>query len=141
MLAKTIINKIENEGFANTNRTIHFTFGKDKEENISLFIKSGSVSNAIPLNIKEEELSLLYWNLYENIKKRYNNNSSNISVSISEKVNLANTTNPFLLIEFNIHSNLVVLKLDNKGLEKDAIEAIKNDFLNLVNEKKSSKSK
>ena len=78
--------------------------------------------------------------LYTTIKNNYLESKFE-TINMQEIIDLTNPSNSFLSLNIgDIHRNRIKIELKDLGFEKEVIEAIKADWLELVNAKKSSKS-
>lgn len=112
------------------------------EGNVFLFIEAlnGNIENKINLNIDRLDLPKLYMLLYTTIKNNYLESKFE-TINMQEIIDLTNPSNSFLSLNIgDIHRNRIKIELKDLGFEKEVIEAIKADWLELVNAKKSSKS-
>ena len=110
------------------------------EGNVFLFIESLIIENKINLNIDRLDLSRLYMFLYTTIKNKYLESKFE-TINMQEIIDLTNPSNSFLSLNIgDIHRNRIKIELKDLGFEKEVIEAIKADWLELVEAKKSSKS-
>lgn len=112
------------------------------EGNVFLFIEAlnGNIENKINLNIDRLDLPKLYMLLYTTIKNNYLESKFE-TINMQEIIDLTNPNNSFLSLNIgDIHRNRIKIELKDLGFEKEVIEAIKADWLELVNAKKSSKS-
>ena len=112
------------------------------EGNVFLFIEAlnGNIENKINLNIDRLDLSRLYMFLYTTIKNNYLENKF-VTINMQEIRDLTDLNNSFLSLNISdIHRNRIKIELKDLGFEKEVIEAIKADWLELVEAKKSSKS-
>lgn len=112
------------------------------EGNVFLFIEAlnGNIENKINLNIDRLDLPKLYMLLYTTIKNKYLESKFE-TINMQEIIDLTNPSNSFLSLNIgDIHRNRIKIELKDLGFEKEVIEAIKADWLELVNAKKSSKS-
>ena len=110
------------------------------EGNVFLFIESLIIENKINLNIDRLDLPKLYMLLYTTIKNNYLESKFE-TINMQEIIDLTNPSNSFLSLNIgDIHRNRIKIELKDLGFEKEVIEAIKADWLELVNAKKSSKS-
>ena len=112
------------------------------EGNVFLFIEAlnGNSENKINLNIDRLDLPKLYMLLYTTIKNNYLESKFE-TINMQEIIDLTNPSNSFLSLNIgDIHRNRIKIELKDLGFEKEVIEAIKADWLELVNAKKSSKS-
>ena len=146
MVVDQMLNRIIhelNESFLNSNnKSIDITFDII-ENHVFIFIKTnnGLSLKKIDLNLEKDELGNFYIKLYDNIKTSYLNNPF-ISLGLYQNINLTDPDNYFLTIILkDIHQNKLYIELKDKGLEKEALETIKNNWINLVNEEKMKKMK
>ncbi len=112
------------------------------EGNVFLFIEAlnGNIENKINLNIDRLDLPKLYMLLYTTIKNKYLESKFE-TINMQEIIDLTNPSNSFLSLNIgDIHRNRIKIELKDLGFEKEVIEAIKADWLELVEAKKSSKS-
>lgn len=112
------------------------------EGNVFLFIEAlnGNIENKINLNIDRLDLPKLYMLLYTTIKNNYLESKFE-TINMQEIIDLTNSNNSFLSLNIgDIHRNRIKIELKDLGFEKEVIDAIKADWLELVNAKKSSKS-
>ena len=110
------------------------------EGNVFLFIESLIIENKINLNIDRLDLSRLYMFLYTTIKNKYLESKFE-TINMQEIIDLTNPSNSFLSLNIgDIHRNRIKIELKDLGFEKEVIDAIKADWLELVEAKKSSKS-
>lgn len=112
------------------------------EGNVFLFIEAlnGNIENKINLNIDRLDLPKLYMLLYTTIKNNYLESKFE-TINMQEIIDLTNPSNSFLSLNIgDIHRNRIKIELKDLGFEKEVIEAIKADWLELVEAKKSSKS-
>ena len=110
------------------------------EGNVFLFIESLIIENKINLNIDRLDLPKLYMLLYTTIKNKYLESKFE-TINMQEIIDLTNPSNSFLSLNIgDIHRNRIKIELKDLGFEKEVIDAIKADWLELVNAKKSSKS-
>lgn len=112
------------------------------EGNVFLFIEAlnGNIENKINLNIDRLDLPKLYMLLYTTIKNNYLESKFE-TINMQEIIDLTNPNNSFLSLNIgDIHRNRIKIELKDLGFEKEVIDAIKADWLELVNAKKSSKS-
>ena len=110
------------------------------EGNVFLFIESLIIENKINLNIDRLDLPKLYMLLYTTIKNKYLESKFE-TINMQEIIDLTNPSNSFLSLNIgDIHRNRIKIELKDLGFEKEVIEAIKADWLELVEAKKSSKS-
>ena len=112
------------------------------EGNVFLFIEAlnGNIENKINLNIDRLDLPKLYMLLYTTIKNNYLESKFE-TINMQEIIDLTNPSNSFLSLNIgDIHRNRIKIELKDLGFEKEVIDAIKADWLELVNAKKSSKS-
>ena len=110
------------------------------EGNVFLFIESLIIENKINLNIDRLDLPKLYMLLYTTIKNKYLESKFE-TINMQEIIDLTNPNNSFLSLNIgDIHRNRIKIELKDLGFEKEVIDAIKADWLELVEAKKSSKS-
>lgn len=110
------------------------------EGNVFLFIESLIIENKINLNIDRLDLPKLYMLLYTTIKNKYLESKFE-TINMQEIIDLTNPSNSFLSLNIgDIHRNRIKIELKDLGFEKEVIDAIKADWLELVEAKKSSKS-
>lgn len=112
------------------------------EGNVFLFIEAlnGNIENKINLNIDRLDLPKLYMLLYTTIKNKYLESKFE-TINMQEIIDLTNPSNSFLSLNIgDIHRNRIKIELKDLGFEKEVIDVIKADWLELVNAKKSSKS-
>ena len=112
------------------------------EGNVFLFIEAlnGNIENKINLNIDRLDLPKLYMLLYTTIKNKYLESKFE-TINMQEIIDLTNPSNSFLSLNIgDIHRNRIKIELKDLGFEKEVIDAIKADWLELVEAKKSSKS-
>lgn len=110
------------------------------EGNVFLFIESLIIENKINLNIDRLDLPKLYMLLYATIKNNYLESKFE-TINMQEIIDLTNPNNSFLSLNIgDIHRNRIKIELKDLGFEKEVIDAIKADWLELVEAKKSSKS-
>ena len=110
------------------------------EGNVFLFIESLIIENKINLNIDRLDLPKLYMLLYTTIKNNYLESKFE-TINMQEIIDLTNPNNSFLSLNIgDIHRNRIKIELKDLGFEKEVIDAIKADWLELVETKKSSKS-
>jgi len=110
------------------------------EGNVFLFIESLIIENKINLNIDRLDLPKLYMLLYTTIKNNYLESKFE-TINMQEIIDLTNPNNSFLSLNIgDIHRNRIKIELKDLGFEKEVIDAIKADWLELVEAKKSSKS-
>ena len=112
------------------------------EGNVFLFIEAlnGNIENKINLNIDRLDLPKLYMLLYTTIKNNYLESKFE-TINMQEIIDLTNPNNSFLSLNIgDIHRNRIKIELKDLGFEKEVIDAIKADWLELVEAKKSSKS-
>ena len=110
------------------------------EGNVFLFIESLIIENKINLNIDRLDLPKLYMLLYTTIKNNYLESKFE-TINMQEIIDLTNPSNSFLSLNIgDIHRNRIKIELKDLGFEKEVIDAIKADWLELVEAKKSSKS-
>ena len=112
------------------------------EGNVFLFIEAlnGNIENKINLNIDRLDLPKLYMLLYTTIKNKYLESKFE-TINMQEIIDLTNPNNSFLSLNIgDIHRNRIKIELKDLGFEKEVIDAIKADWLELVEAKKSSKS-
>ena len=110
------------------------------EGNVFLFIESLIIENKINLNIDRLDLPKLYMLLYTTIKNKYLESKFE-TINMQEIIDLTNPSNSFLSLNIgDIHRNRIKIELKDLGFEKEVIDAIKTDWLELVETKKSSKS-
>lgn len=110
------------------------------EGNVFLFIESLIIENKINLNIDRLDLSRLYMFLYTTIKNKYLESKFE-TINMQEIIDLTNPSNSFLSLNIgDIHRNRIKIELKDLGFEKEVIDVIKADWLELVETKKSSKS-
>ena len=136
-----IIRYIESGLESSYNRSCEFSFNII-EENVFLFIEAlnGNIENKINLNIDRLDLSRLYMFLYTTIKNKYLESKFE-TINMQEIIDLTNPNNSFLSLNIgDIHRNRIKIELKDLGFEKEVIDAIKADWLELVEAKKSSKS-
>lgn len=134
----SIIAYIENLSLNNVNKIIDFSFDII-ENNVFLFISinNGSVYKKVNLNIEYDELDELYRKLYNSLKEKYINNPHK-SINIFETIDLSNLDN--LALNFNIkdnHQNKIIIEYKTFGYLNDILTEIKNDWLLLINERKT----
>ena len=134
-----IIRYIESGLESSYNRSCEFSFNII-EGNVFLFIESLIIENKINLNIDRLDLSRLYMFLYTTIKNKYLESKFE-TINMQEIIDLTNPSNSFLSLNIgDIHRNRIKIELKDLGFEKEVIDAIKTDWLELVETKKSSKS-
>ena len=136
-----IIRYIESGLESSYNRSCEFSFNII-EENVFLFIEAlnGNIENKINLNIDRLDLPKLYMLLYTTIKNNYLESKFE-TINMQEIIDLTNPSNSFLSLNIgDIHRNRIKIELKDLGFEKEVIDAIKADWLELVEAKKSSKS-
>ena len=136
-----IIRYIESGLESSYNRSCEFSFNII-EENVFLFIEAlnGNIENKINLNIDRLDLSRLYMFLYTTIKNNYLENKF-VTINMQEIRDLTDLNNSFLSLNISdIHRNRIKICLTDLGFEKEVIDVIKADWLELVEAKKSSKS-
>ncbi len=110
------------------------------EGNVFLFIESLIIENKINLNIDRLDLPKLYMLLYTTIKNKYLESKFE-TINMQEIIDLTNPSNSFLSLNIgDIHRNRIKIELKDLGFEKEVIDVIKADWLELVEAKKSSKS-
>lgn len=110
------------------------------EGNVFLFIESLIIENKINLNIDRLDLPKLYMLLYTTIKNNYLESKFE-TINMQEIIDLTNPSNSFLSLNIgDIHRNRIKIELKDLGFEKEVIDVIKADWLELVEAKKSSKS-
>ena len=110
------------------------------EGNVFLFIESLIIENKINLNIDRLDLPKLYMLLYTTIKNKYLESKFE-TINMQEIIDLTNPSNSFLSLNIgDIHRNRIKIELKDLGFEKEVIDVIKADWLELVETKKSSKS-
>lgn len=110
------------------------------EGNVFLFIESLIIENKINLNIDRLDLPKLYMLLYTTIKNNYLESKFE-TINMQEIIDLTNPNNSFLSLNIgDIHRNRIKIELKDLGFEKEVIDVIKADWLELVEAKKSSKS-
>ena len=137
-----IIHELNESFLNNTNKNIDITFDII-ENHVFIFIKTnnGLSLKKVDLKIEKEEIANFYIQLYESLKNCYLA-SPNVSISIYQNTNLAYPDNYFLaMVLKEIHQNKLTIAFKDQGLEKEALETIKNDWINLVNEEKKTKMK
>ena len=146
MVVDQMLNRIIhelNESFLNSNnKNIDITFDII-ENHVFIFIKTnnGLSLKKVDLKINKEDLGTFYIQLYEELKNYYLT-SPIVSISIYQNINLAYPDNYFLaMVLKEIHQNKLTIEFKDQGLEKEALETIKNDWINLVNEEKMKKMK
>ena len=132
-----------NESFLNSNnKSIDITFDII-ENHVFIFIKTnnGLSLKKVDLKINKEDLGTFYIQLYEELKNYYLT-SPIVSISIYQNINLAYPDNYFLaMVLKEVHQNKLTIEFKDQGLEKEALETIKNNWINLVNEEKMKKMK
>ena len=110
------------------------------EGNVFLFIESLIIENKINLNIDRLDLPKLYMLLYTTIKNKYLESKFE-TINMQEIIDLTNPSNSFLSLNIgDIHRNRIKIELKDLGFEKEVIDVIKADWLELKKKKKSSKS-
>ncbi len=146
MVVDQMLNRIIhelNESFLNSNnKSIDITFDII-ENHVFIFIKTnnGLSLKKVDLKINKEDLGTFYIQLYEELKNYYLT-SPIVSISIYQNINLAYPDNYFLaMVLKEIHQNKLTIEFKDQGLEKEALETIKNNWINLVNEEKMKKMK
>lgn len=146
MVVDQMLNRIIhelNESFLNSNnKNIDITFDII-ENHVFIFIKTnnGLSLKKVDLKINKEDLGTFYIQLYEELKDYYLT-SPIVSISIYQNINLAYPDNYFLaMVLKEVHQNKLTIEFKDQGLEKEALETIKNNWINLVNEEKMKKMK
>ena len=146
MVVDQMLNRIIhelNESFLNSNnKSIDITFDII-ENHVFIFIKTnnGLSLKKVDLKINKEDLGTFYIQLYEELKNYYLT-SPIVSISIYQNINLAYPDNYFLaMVLKEVHQNKLTIEFKDQGLEKEALETIKNNWINLVNEEKMKKMK
>lgn len=146
MVVDQMLNRIIhelNESFLNSNnKSIDITFDII-ENHVFIFIKTnnGLSLKKVDLKINKEDLGTFYIQLYEKLKNYYLT-SPIVSIGIYQNTNLAYPDNYFLaMVLKEVHQNKLTIEFKDQGLEKEALETIKNNWINLVNEEKMKKMK
>ncbi len=141
-IIKIIIYDLHELFNVNNNKSIDVNFNNIENHTFAFInVNNGVYLKKIDLNLEKDELSNFYIKLYDNIKTSYLNNPF-ISLGLYQNINLTDPDNYFLTIILkDIHQNKLYIELKDKGLEKEALETIKNNWINLVNEKKMKKMK
>lgn len=137
-----LINEIVKTGYS---KVVKLTF-QIIEGNLFLFeeVDNKLVENKRNIAIHLNDLSILYIFLYEKFKTLYLEDKE-IAIDVFEMADLKQSDNPFLILNLRnpIHKNIVYFKLKNYGNEREALNQIKEDWINLTtelsNEKKSKK--
>ena len=113
------------------------------ENHVFLYSDIGNTRNIIKkqLNIDVDEISLLYEKLYNLFKLNYVE-SPNIKISLLKITNLSNINNPYLLFKIrDVHRNEINIFIRNFNYEKNVLNNIEKDWINLIEEKKSNRKK
>ena len=141
-IIKIIIYDLHELFNVNNNKSIDVNFNNIENHTFAFInVNNGVYLKKIDLNLEKDELSNFYIKLYDNIKTSYLNKPF-ISLGLYQNINLTDPDNYFLTIILkDIHQNKLYIELKDKGLEKEALETIKNNWINLVNEKKMKKMK
>lgn len=141
-IIKIIIYDLHELFNVNNNKSIDVNFNNIENHTFAFInVNNGVYLKKIDLNLEKDELSNFYIKLYDNIKTSYLNNPF-ISLGLYQNINLTDPDNYFLTIILkDIHQNKLYIELKDKGLEKEALETIKNNWINLVNEEKMKKMK
>ncbi len=141
-IIKIIIYDLHELFNVNNNKSIDVNFNNIENHTFAFInVNNGVYLKKIDLNLEKDELGNFYIKLYDNIKTSYLNNPF-ISLGLYQNINLTDPDNYFLTIILkDIHQNKLYIELKDKGLEKEALETIKNNWINLVNEKKMKKMK
>lgn len=137
-----IIHELNESFLNNNNKSIDITFDII-ENHVFIFIKTnnGLSLKKVDLKINKEDLGTFYIQLYEELKDYYLT-SPIVSISIYQNINLAYPDNYFLaMVLKEVHQNKLTIEFKDQGLEKEALETIKNNWINLVNEEKMKKMK
>lgn len=139
-IEKIIINLIEEIFDKNYKRIVDFSF-EIIEDHIYLYIQmdNGMVIKKMPLQIDPTYLNELYYSLYQEFKKQYLNSNSK-KIKVNEITDLSNLENPYLTLNIcDVHQNLVKIELKSRGYAKESLEEIKKDYIEIVNNLKTSK--
>ena len=137
-----LLNHIDSLIASSNSKTIILEFFKSED---CLFLtteyKEGSnkvITHKTKLNIDVDDTSLFYQELFNQFRDRYVDND-NIKVQILKEIDFGRNT-PFLSFRLHDrHLNEVDLRLKNLGNEKEVIDAIENQIMNLYNEKRTSR--
>ena len=144
-VSKLIINYINSLLVSRNQKTIILEF-MILENNLFLIteFKEGAnnvITSKTKLNIDIENISFLYEQLYELIKNIYVESNS-LKILIGKQISFSNPDYPYLNICIHdIHQNEVNLRLRNLIMEKEVLQDIEKDAINLYKEKRSSKIK
>lgn len=141
-IEKIIINLIEEIFDENYNKIVDFTF-EIIENHVYLYIQidRGNILRKMPLQIDPSYLNELYCSLYEEFKNTYLNSSTK-KIKINEITDLSNLENTYLTLNIrDVHKNIVKIELKSRGYAKEALDSIKKDFIEVVNNMKPSKNK
>ena len=141
-IEKIIINSMEEIFDKNYNKLVEFNF-EIIENHVFLYIQvdNGTVMKKMPLQINPTYLNELYYSLYEEFKKKHLNSSSK-KIKVNEVFDLSNIEDPYLTLNIrDVHKNIIQVELKSRGYAKEALEEIKKDFIEIVNNLKTSKNK
>lgn len=113
------------------------------ENNVFLYSDVGNTKNITKKELKIDfrDINLIYKKIYELLKNTYLE-SQNIKIGLLKTINLSNVNKPYLIFRIkDIHRNEINLFFKDYGLEKDTLNEIEEDWLNIVEEKKSNRKK
>ena len=112
------------------------------ENSLFLFTEAenGTIKEKNLINIDLEDTSLLYEKLYQLFLNNYLE-SNTIKISIIKEINLVNPNNPYLKLKIRdkIYNTEVDFYLKNFGKEREVLTSIEEDWIRLIEEKKSSR--
>ena len=110
---------------------------------LSTEYKEGSnnvISSKTKLNVDIDDISLLYIELYNLFKDNYINND-NVRVQVIKEIDFKNIDNPYLSLRIHdIHQNEIDLRFRNLNNEKNVINTIEKDLLNIYENKRTSRN-
>lgn len=139
-----MINYIESLLTSSNSKTIVLDFFR--LENclfLSTEYKEGSnrkITSKTKLNVDLEELSLFYQELFNKIIDSYVE-SQNIKVQMVKELDFS-TNIPFICFRIHDrHLNEIDLRFRNLGHEKECLENIESEIVNLYNEKRASRKR
>ncbi|MBQ8472048.1 MAG: hypothetical protein IJ501_00940 [Bacilli bacterium] len=143
-IEKVIIRYMDSLFTKHNNKVMDFKF-HIIEGNLFLYIQmdNGSIKEKHNLYLDASDLAELYMLLYQEFKENYINSQSKF-IKIYEERDLSAPDRSYLkLLVRDVHKNIINLELKdhNDPLVVEILNEIKNDWISLAKEMKSSKNK
>ncbi len=144
LYSNLILEKINSKFENYSDKTINLEF-EILENHLFLFLETKAsdfkIREKIKINIDLRDISFLYLKLYELMKENYVESKTKL-INIFKNYNLSNINNFFLQIYVRDQKGTEINFLFNDfGYEREILEKIELDWINLLDEKKASKSR